>query len=223
MFHIFSHISPPPCPTKCIHLQEKKQKTPKSSIVVLFTTLPGPRLPAKWADRTGLQKTRLLLIQNTARHFFFFAYVCFKADSSSLGRLLKPSQSTRFICKIIKHWLYQVFLEKLYSKFFVLLIGDTRRCASFQGQIGTWWPGRRWLLSICGGGQGCDSDLGNAQASSTTSPPQKRVLKEFAFFFNIYISKKKLKIQNCVGFLISILLFSIYIWITNRTRGGIRL
>ena len=59
--------------TKCIHLQEKKQKTSKSSIVVLFTTLPGPQLPTKWADRIGLQKTRLLLIQNTARHFFFFS------------------------------------------------------------------------------------------------------------------------------------------------------
>ena len=195
MFHIFSHISPPPCPTKCIHLQEKKQKTSKSSIVVLFTTLPGPQLPTKWADRIGLQKTRLLLIQNTARHFFFFffAYVCFKADSSSLGRLLKPSQSTRFICKIIKHRLYQVFLDKLYSKFFVLLIGDTGRCASFQGQIWTWWPGRRWLLSNCGGGQGCDSDLGNAQASSTASPPQNRVLKEFAFSFKYVYFQKNIK------------------------------
>lgn len=53
----------------------REKKSPKSSIVVLFTTSLVLQLPTKWANRMGLQKTRLLLTQNTARHFGVFLHM----------------------------------------------------------------------------------------------------------------------------------------------------
>ena len=111
-----------------------------------------------------------------------------------------------------------MFLEKPHSKFLVLLMETPGDVPCFRVRYGHGGQGGRWPLGNCGGGQGCDSDLGNAQVSSTISPPPERVLKESAFWKKKYVSKRILKIQNCIGFLISSLLFSIYIWIANRTR-----
>ena len=47
--------------------------------------------------------------------------------------------------------------------------------------------------------------------------PRRELWKNLPFEKK-YVSKRILKIQKCTGFLISILLFSIYIWIANRTR-----
>lgn len=73
--YILTHF-PSTLPHKVYPLAREK-KSPKSSIVILFTTLPGPQLPPKWANRMGLQKTRLLLTQNTARHFGVFCICLF--------------------------------------------------------------------------------------------------------------------------------------------------
>lgn len=71
---ICSHTFPLHPAPQSVSICKKKRKTPKSS-TVLFTTLPGPQLLPKWAHRIGLHKTRLLLIQNTARHFVCFLYM----------------------------------------------------------------------------------------------------------------------------------------------------
>lgn len=109
-----------------------------------------------------------------------------------------------------------MFLEKLYSKLFVLQTETPGRRDLFQGQIWMRWP-RKGGDSSPGVGEARAVIMTLAKHKHPPSPhhPGREFWKNLLF----YISKRALKIQNYVGFLIPILLFSISIWITNRTGG----